>query len=104
VKRSVEWSDGAISDLEAQIDYIAVDNPNAAQRVVDQIQKSGNRLADMITGRRGRVVGTYEKLVTRLPYIIAFAIRNEGEREVITILRVIHTSRDWPEGEWPVSH
>lgn len=102
MKRSVEWSEGAINDLEVQIDHIAADYPYAAQRVVDQIRKTGNELAGVIMGRRGRVSGTYEKLVTRLPYIIAFAIRSEGDREVVTILHVIHTSRDWPEGEWPI--
>jgi len=93
-----------LDDLKAQVTYIAADNPVAARRVASRIRETGNALAGIATGRRGRVSGTYEKFVTRLPYIIAFAIKNEGEREVVTILRVIHTSRDWPDGEWPVSH
>ena len=55
----------------------------------------------MATGRPGRVSGSYEKLVPRLPYILAYAIASQGEREVIAILRVIHMARDWREDDWP---
>ncbi|CAM5774227.1 type II toxin-antitoxin system RelE/ParE family toxin [Bosea minatitlanensis] len=55
----------------------------------------------MATGRPGRVAGSYERPVTRLPYIIAYALVFQGGREVIAILRVIHAARDWPEEDWP---
>lgn len=55
----------------------------------------------MATGRPGRVNGTYEKLVPRLPYILAYAIVSQDGREIVTILRVIHTARDWREDDWP---
>ena len=56
----------------------------------------------MPTGRRGRVTGTYEKSVTGLPYIIAYAIiEHGGEEAVAMIVRVIHTSRHWPAETWP---
>jgi plasmid stabilization system protein ParE len=55
----------------------------------------------MTTGRPGRIGGTYEKLVARLPYIIAYAVTKEAGREVVSILRVIHTSRDWSDEKWP---
>ena len=63
------------------------------------IRNTGNALADFATGHPGRVGGTYEKSVARLPYIIAYAL-NDGEVE-LTILRVIHTSRNWEPGAWP---
>jgi toxin ParE1/3/4 len=100
-KRSVEWAEAALTDLEGQIAYIAADNPYAAQRVLDQINQSAAGLVDMIMGRPGRVSGTYEKLVAHLPYIIAFAVEGDAGWEVITVLRVIHTSRDWPPESWP---
>ena len=55
----------------------------------------------MATGRPGRVSGTYEKLVSGLPYILAYAIASQGGREVIAILCVIHMARDWCEEDWP---
>ena len=52
-------------------------------------------------GRPGRVTGSYEKSVSRLPYIIAYELRTIAGRECVVIVRVIHTSRDWPAEEWP---
>ncbi|WP_119391548.1 type II toxin-antitoxin system RelE/ParE family toxin [Taklimakanibacter lacteus] len=101
MKRPVQWSRAALDDLKEQIAYIAADNPAAALRVADRIRDTGTALGKMAVGRPGRMTGTYEKLVTRLPYVVAYAITMHGGSEVIPILRVIHTSRDWPANEWP---
>jgi toxin ParE1/3/4 len=45
-------------------------------------------------GRPGRIAGTRELVVTRTPYLIAYAVTSEG----IDILAVIHAARDWPRG------
>ena len=63
------------------------------------IRSTGNALAEFATGHPGRVAGTYEKSVTRLPYIIAYVLGDEGAD--LTILRVIHTSRNWEAEAWP---
>ncbi|MHA6642081.1 type II toxin-antitoxin system RelE/ParE family toxin [Mesorhizobium sp. A623] len=99
--RAVQWSRDALDDLKGQIAYIIQDNPNAAHRIADRIHGTGTLLGEMATGRPGRVSGTYEKPVTGLPYIIAYTIRAQNSREIISILRVIHTSRNWPHDEWP---
>ncbi|MEZ2409986.1 plasmid stabilization system protein ParE [Bosea sp. OAE752] len=99
--RPVIWSDDARRDYLDILRYIAEDNPDAAERVVDAIEQAGNELGDFATGRPGRVSGVYEKLVPRLPYILAYALALQGGREVVAILRVIHTARDWPEEGWP---
>ena len=99
--RPVEWSRDALDDLKDQIAYIAAENPAAAQRVADRLRATGDALGDMATGRPGRVTGTYEKSVTRLPYIIAYALTRRGDREIVSIVRVIHTARNWPDEEWP---
>ncbi|MGP1397244.1 MAG: type II toxin-antitoxin system RelE/ParE family toxin [Inquilinaceae bacterium] len=99
--RPVQWSRGALNDLKAQIAFIAADNPAAAHRVADAIRDAGKALGDMPTGRPGRVAGTYEKSVARLPYVIAYAITARVGQEAISILRVIHSARDWPAGRWP---
>ncbi|MGO4287716.1 type II toxin-antitoxin system RelE/ParE family toxin [Bosea sp. UNC402CLCol] len=99
--RPVIWSDDARRDYLDILRYIAEDNPDAAERVVDAIEQAGNELGDFATGRPGRVSGVYEKLVPRLPYILAYSLALQRGREVVAILRVIHTARDWPDEGWP---
>ena len=97
--RHILWSNEARDDYFSILRHIAGDNPDAAERVARAIEKTGNTLSDFATGHPGRVAGSYEKSVPRLPYIIAYALSEDGA--VLTILRVVHTSRDWPSGEWP---
>ncbi|WP_313903308.1 type II toxin-antitoxin system RelE/ParE family toxin [Rhizobium laguerreae] len=78
---------------------MAKDNPDAAERVVDAIEDAGKKLGEFATGRPGRTTGTYEKSLTRLPYIISYELRSIAGRESVVILRVIHTARDWPAEE-----
>ena len=101
MSRPVRWSNDALADLAAQVAYLATDNPSAAHRVADALDKTALALGDMPIGRPGRVTGTYEKSVTGLPYVVAYAITQTGGAEEIAIVRVIHTSRDWSAEEWP---
>ena len=99
--RQVVWS---LDDLEGIIEYIAAENPRASLNVIAKIDGAGNALGHMATGRPGRVSGTYEKPVTGLPHIIAYALdpRPDGTERIV-ILRVIHGARNWPEEGWPES-
>ena len=101
MRRSVTWSRAALDDIKEQVAFIAQNNPAAARRVADRLRQAGKALGEMATGRPGRVTGTYEKSVPRLPYIIAYELRTITGRESVVIVRVIHTSRDWPAEEWP---
>lgn len=101
MKRPVDWSRDALNDLGEQIAYIAQDHGAAARRGADQISDTAAALGEMATGRPGRVVGVYEKPISGLPYILAYEIAIRGARERLTIVRVIHTARDWPEAGWP---
>lgn len=99
--RHVEWSTTAVADIRALIEYIAAENPQAARKVTDAIAKTGSALGEFATGHPGRVAGTYEKSVRGLPYVIAYAL--SGNDTVVSILRVIHTSRNWRKGAWPTA-
>lgn len=101
MSRPVRWSTDALADLADQVAYIAAENPSAARRVADAIDETALTLSDVPTGRPGRVTGTYEKSVTGLPYILAYAITQSGGEETVAIVRVIHTARDWPAEKWP---
>jgi plasmid stabilization system protein ParE len=99
--RPVVWSARAHRDALEVLRYIAEQNPAAAERVVGAVEETVNRLGEFATGRLGRITGTYEKSLDQLPYIIAYELRQISGRESVVILRVIHTSRDWHDEEWP---
>lgn len=88
------WLQRAIQDRDAQLDYIAQDNPTAA---VSQ----GDRIAEQIEilqqhpqmGRPGRKQGTRELVISRTPFIVIYRIK--GKR--IELLRVLHGAQQWPK-------
>lgn len=93
--RKVIWSRDALDELIGIARHIAVDNPRAAQSVARRIREAGNLLSQAPTGRPGRVLGTYEKVVRGLPYIIAYSIApTAAGDEAVMILRVIHEARN----------
>ncbi len=101
MSREVRWSNDALTDFSDQVAYIAADNPSAARRVADAIDRTARALGEMPTGRPGRVTGTYEKPVKGLPYIVAYSLTQAHGEEVVAIVRVIHTSRNWSAETWP---
>jgi toxin ParE1/3/4 len=101
VTRRVIWSRRALDEIVEIGRYIARDNPPAARRVATALRDAGNRLGEAPIGRPGRVTGTYEKVIPRLPYIIAYTLSPYRGAEAVVILRVIHGARNWPDGQWP---
>jgi plasmid stabilization system protein ParE len=99
--RPVVWSADAHRHALEVLRYIANNNPDAAERVVDAIEQAGQRLGEFLTGRHGRVAGMYEKSLDRLPYIVAYELRTVEGPEAVVILRIIHTAREWPDEQWP---
>ena len=95
----VRWTDPAQTDLFEILDYIARDNPVAAERVERRLVSAVASLAQQPRrGRPGRVAGTRELVIPRLPYIVIYKIverplRMAGE---IAIMRVLHGARRWP--------
>ena len=102
MKRQLIWSRSALEDFKSTLSYIAQYDRTAARKVRAAIDRAARSLAHHPTGRRGRVAGAYEKSVTGLPYVVAYALDvNPDGTEAIVILRIIHTSRDWKPGAWP---
>jgi toxin ParE1/3/4 len=90
----IRWQDDAINDLIQVRRFIAMDNPSAAARVANRIRSAVPELAMQPgMGRPGRVPGTRERVLVDAPYIIAYRV----EEDSVVILRVLHTSRKWPE-------
>lgn len=90
--RALVWSDDALREFEGAIGYVSRDNPRAASGMADRIEAAIDLLAKMPIGRPGRVKGTYEKRVLRTPYTVVYRLSEHR----ITILHVIHGSRNWP--------
>jgi toxin ParE1/3/4 len=75
-------------------EYIAQHNRRAAYAVQEAIRQQVGRLAEHPrSGRPGRVDGTRELVVSGTPYIVAYRVAGE----IVTILRVLHGARQWPE-------
>lgn len=90
----LRWTAPALGDLEAIGDFVAEDSPQAAQQVVTQIFARVDGLVDQPhMGRRGRVEGTREFVVTGTSYIVAYRISDAG----IEILAVVHSAMRWPD-------
>ncbi len=68
----LEWLELDRADLLAIVDYISDDNPDAAQRLKDDIEEKANKLTEFPNmGRLGRVEGTRE-MVAWANYITVY--------------------------------
>lgn len=85
------FTDPAARDLEDIIDYIALDDAAAAERVYRAIVIAADRLKEHPEiGHVGRLPDTRELSVSSLPYIIVY----ERGTHAVTILAVFHAARD----------
>lgn len=88
----MQWRPTAVGDLLVIVDYIADDNPKAAQALKDEIEAKVARLAAFPRASRiGRVAGTREMLV-RPNYLVIYA----EDGRVVTVLRILHAAQQWP--------
>ncbi len=91
---TIRWTALARADLLAIYDYLAVRNPRAAVRLIDEIDDGvRDLLAFPRLGRPGRRPDTRELVISGTPYIVAYRLHG---REV-QVLRVLHGARRWPE-------
>jgi plasmid stabilization system protein ParE len=88
------WSESAINGLVHVRSYIAENDPEAAEEVASILLRVAERLLDFpASGRAGRVPDTRELVILGLPFILPYRVRDD----VVVILAVMHTSRNWPE-------
>lgn len=88
------WLDDALDDLKSIRNYIAIDDPSAASEVVKKILHIIEVLPDQPgIGRPGRVHHTRELVISGTPFIVPYRIK----RNTVEILRVFHSSMQWPE-------
>jgi toxin ParE1/3/4 len=86
------WTAPALRQLADAREYIAVENPRAASRLIEQIGTSINRLRVFpLLGRSGVRNNTRELVVTNTPYVVVYRADNDA----IYILAVCHGATDW---------
>ncbi len=88
----VVWTPEAEQDRADVWDYIAADNPCAAARMDELFSDAVARLAEHPRlGKPGKISGT-RKLIPHESYRLVY----EVEREMVWILALVHTARQWP--------
>jgi len=89
----VRWTANAANDLASIVNYIRKDNPDAARRVAKTIFDGVSELRTFPSrGRIGMVDNTRELIFAPWPYIAVYEVLEEE----VQVLRIRHTSRDWP--------
>jgi toxin ParE1/3/4 len=89
----IVWTGKSRQDLNEIFDYILQENAQTAADVLDRIEQATKNLADHSgLGRPGRVATTRELIIPGLPWILPYLTG----ADTLTILRVIHTARKWP--------
>ena len=85
------WSALALRDFEEATEYIAQDNPLAAQQIAERILTATQKLSDYpFIGHPGDDEDTREWLVRHTPYVLVYEIHGD----TVYLSRVWHTRRD----------
>jgi addiction module RelE/StbE family toxin len=71
----LEWARPALRDIKEAGDFIASDNPRAAERMAARIQEAVEYLVEHPNmGRPGRVSATRELVVSGTPFIVVYRV------------------------------
>jgi addiction module RelE/StbE family toxin len=89
----IRWSPEAAADFSGIIEYVRTQNPSAADRIARTIYDSVTSLESLSQrGRPGRVADTRELVLTPLPFIVVYRVKQNR----VEVVRVLHGSRRWP--------
>jgi plasmid stabilization system protein ParE len=94
----VRWTDPAHTDFLQILGYIARQDSAAAARVGRRLLSAVDGLAAQPRlGRPGRIAGTRELVIPRLPYIAVYRIADLAHASEVEVLRILHGARRWPD-------
>jgi plasmid stabilization system protein ParE len=85
--------ESAIADIDGLAAWIAKDSPQRARSMVERILETIARLnlfPEM--GHKGVDDGTYERVVSGTPYIVAYEIQRKPS--AVLVIAVVHGARD----------
>ncbi|MDO1509531.1 MULTISPECIES: type II toxin-antitoxin system RelE/ParE family toxin [unclassified Neisseria] len=88
----IEWSAGALSDVDDILDFMFADNPHAAVEMDLLIHDSVQHLSTLpYIGRKGRVADTREYVI-HPNYLIIYEVSPSR----VKILSVLHVRKEYP--------
>ena len=93
------WSEAAVEDLKEIVQYIALDDPEAAERLAERILSCVERASEWPFSNRGvpeKAEESVRETILR-PYRVVYQV--DVDRNAIHVLRVWHAARGIPELE-----
>jgi addiction module RelE/StbE family toxin len=89
----IRWTRAAAEDLEHIKDYLTEHYPHLAQSTVLELYEAIRSLkTSPRRGRMGREEGTRELVLSRLPYIVAYRIKEQA----VEVLHIFHGAQNRP--------
>ena len=85
----LDYTKRSLRHLQAIHDYIAHDDPEAADRAVRRIREAAGRLETLPWSGRSSIDGTRLLVVPGLPYVVVHRLN----ADVIQILSIFHTAQ-----------
>ena len=87
------WTQEAATDLEHIADYLFEHAPDRAEKLVRMVYDAPSTLLTFPQrGRPGRREGTRELVLSPMPYLLVYVVRDE----MIVIVRILHGAQQWP--------
>lgn len=89
----LRWTQEAATDLERIADYLLEHAPERAEPLIRALYDAPATLLTFPErGRPGRKEGTRELVLSPLPYLLVYGVRDD----VIFIVRILHGAQQWP--------
>jgi addiction module RelE/StbE family toxin len=89
----IRWTYAAAEDLEHIKNYLTEHSPQLAQSTVLELYETIRSLkTSPRRGRLGREEGTRELVLSRLPYIVAYRIKEQA----VEVLHIFHGAQNRP--------
>ena len=89
----LRWTEAAATDLERIADYLLRHAPDRAPRLIRSIYEAPETLSSFPhRGRPGKKAGTRELVLSPLPWIVVYTVRDD----VVHVVRILHGAQRWP--------
>ena len=89
----LRWTEAAASDLERIADYLFSHAPDRAPRLIRSIYEAPETLLSFPhRGRPGKKAGTRELVLSPLPWIVVYTVRDD----LVHVVRILHGAQRWP--------
>ena len=89
----LRWTQEAAADLERIADYLFEHTPDHAARLVRVLYEAPATLLTFSNrGRLGKKEGTRELVMSPLPYVLVYTVREDA----VYVVRILHGAQQWP--------